>query len=230
MNHIFSVLVILVLILVLVAAGLSYYQYYGAPQAPEVAAGAPGPEAAAPEGAPTSEEAAPPAGAEQPGGEEAAGGAPGEQPAGGKGMLLPMPPKEQRAETITQYALSSMPGWDSKVVSHDDEWKTATVRAVSPDGKISLDIYVAWDKELGDYAVTAAEAAGAAKATAAVPKGILDAIDANPKLKALIDKKVSVRRLTSNDATVLVQSEAGKFRVYLKQKGGHWSIVKARQL
>ena len=235
MNRLFSALVVIVLLLVVVAGGLFFYQNYGHPGQPSsVATNEVGPPATMPGAdetaeAPSGETEKPEADqpAEKAAPEEAA---PAEKPDTGKAALLPMPSMAQRPETITQYALASLPGWQSKIVTHDPDYKSGTVRATSPDGKVSLDIDVKWDKELGDYSVTDAEGAGAAKATAAVPKGIMDALDANAKFKGLPDRKVSVKRLTSHDVTVHVQSDIKKWQVYMKVKAGHWMIIKAREL
>jgi hypothetical protein len=246
MNRLFSALVIIVLLLLLVAGGLYYYETFGHPgQPPSVATSETGPAAAVPgrdetaearsgenakpeaEGPQAEQPGAEKPGAEKPGAEEAA---PSAKPETGKAALMPMPSMAQRPETITQYALTILPGWQSKIVTHAPDYRTATVRATSPDGKITLDVVVQWDKELGDFNVTDAEAAGAAKATAAVPKGIMGSLDANAKFKTLPDRRVSVKRLTSHDATIMVQSDIKKWQVYLKVKGGHWTIIKAREM
>jgi hypothetical protein len=39
-----------------------------------------------------------------------------------------------------------------------------------------------------------------------------------------------VKRLTSHDVTVHVQSDIKKWQVYMKVKAGHWMIIKAREL
>lgn len=240
LNRIFSVIVIAVLVLAIVAAGLLFYANsvdHRRPRFSTFEAGLPSSIGQTPSSA---QEPASPAGTQEPG---KAQPAPEKTSAVAKAEkaaspplsatpppVLTMPPLDQRADTILEYAVASLPGWKARIVAHDSAYKSATVRATSPTGKLSLDIDVHWDKELGDFSVVNAQAAGTAKTVATVPKGIIMALDSNPKFKKLPLRKVSMKRLTSDDATILVQSDIKKWQVYLKLKGGHWRLIKAREL
>ncbi len=146
------------------------------------------------------------------------------------------PEADTAAEMVKLYALASLPGWQAEVARHDDEWRSATVRAKSPDGKASLDIDLVWDQDLADYVVVAARAAGvqapAPKPGAGdgLPAGVKAAIDGHAKLGKLAGRTLRLDRLTSADALVVVKAGSAAWRVYLKRRGEQWAIINARQL
>jgi len=124
MNRLFSALVLIVLLLVVVAGGLFFYQNYGHPGQPSsVATNEVGPPATMPGADETAE--APSGETEKP---EA------DQPlrrrlprrlrqprslTPARPLSCPCRPWPSGPETITQYALASLPGWQSKIVTHD---------------------------------------------------------------------------------------------------------------
>jgi pyruvate/2-oxoglutarate dehydrogenase complex dihydrolipoamide acyltransferase (E2) component len=208
-------LLIAVAVLLLLAAGglhvrvwrwLSSGQTAGPTAAPPAAAGAPPAPQAPPEGP-----SAPPE----------------NQPA-----PLSMPQPSQREATIVEYALMSLPNWRAKVVRHDDQWRAATVRAVSPDGQVALDLDVVWNEEVGDYEVVRAAPSQRLPGGEAslLPAGLAAAIAGHPVLGKLPAPRLGVVKLTAAEAIVRLSSPRGVWRVYLKRRDERWVIVTAKRL
>lgn len=233
LQRIISTVALIVLVLIIVSAGLVAYRVVTnksvAGQAPPV------PEAQPPgividEGSTADADAS--GGADKAGAETLAAPS-GPEVAAVSGQPLS---GEDTKTTILTYALASLPDWDAKILRHDEAWRAVTVRATSPDRKVSLDIELVWDKDLGDYVVTTARAADtsaapqrAAKASG-IPQGIMAAISGHPRLGKLSGSTIEMKKLTSADALVVIRSDAGAWRVYLKHRDGHWVISDARQL
>jgi hypothetical protein len=148
------------------------------------------------------------------------------------------PQAEQAEETVKQYVLAGLPQWETEVVRHDEEWRSATVRARSPDGKVALDIDLIWDKDLGDYTIVAAKVAEAQLTQPGptqggrveVPGEITRAIDNHPRLGKLAGRTIHLKKLTSDDVLLILKSSGHSWRVYLKRKGNHWAIINAKPI
>ena len=221
LSKILSGIVIVVLGLVVVASVLSYYRLATAPAGP---------------------------GGVAPGGIAGHPPVPAPVPGPGSGISSgseePLPPQaipaqpaiggEERRSSILELALTSLPGWAGKIVAHDANWATATVRATSPDRKVSLDIRVVWDSELGDYEVVSAVPAlgsrPASNPAAAVPEGIAQAIAARPTFAALPDRKLIPKQIADNAAVIVVQGGGAAWKVALQRRDGQWVITDARKL
>lgn len=141
---------------------------------------------------------------------------------------------DERRSLVLEIALASLPGWHGKITARDDNWATATVRAVSPDGKVTLDIRVSWDSELGDYEVLSATPVVAPQRpsahSSAIPKGIVKAIVSRPSFANLPDREIIPKQITEKTAVIVVRGGGAQWRVALQRRGDKWVITDARKL
>lgn len=217
-------MVLVVLVLVIAAGFLTYYRMTNGPAGAE---GAPPSELAGPILGPSQ---ASPANTERPYGEE--------EVASRGSEAAPANPaatgEDERTSLILELALASLPGWEGKIVAHDDNWISATVRATSPDGKVKLDVRVSWDTELGDYeVVSATPVAAPQRATtrkSVIPQGVVEAIVSRPTFSALPDRKLIPKEVTEKTAVIAVQGGGAQWRVTLERRGEKWVITEARKL
>lgn len=152
------------------------------------------------------------------------------QPAGA--TAFEPPAGSDAEEMVKQYVLASFPNWSAKVVAHDGDWRSATVRVRSAEDGLALDVELVWDGELGDYVISRVRRAKSSTAAArpAVPDGVRDAISGHPRLGRLGQVAIEAKKITSSDALVVLRATEGTWRVYLKRRGNVWAIINARKL